>query len=225
LLLPSLVIARRGYAKHLELRVKSRKGADESAMSETQTVETDQAAISETQGLETEQAAREASGAHPYGRYLEEFEVGDVYKHWPAKTVTEADDHLFCLITMNHHPLHINDVYAEQSQQGRNVVVGPLVYSLALGMSVSDVSGKAIANLATEELKHPAPVFHGDTLFCESEVLEKKESRSKPDRGTVKVHTRVLNQDGVLVAEFKRLVLVPRRDPGQPAESAEGNVD
>ena len=170
--------------------------------------------MSETETVETEQADREASGAHPYGRYLEEFEVGAVYKHWPAKTVTEADDHLFCLITMNHHPLHINDVYAGKSQQGRNVVVGPLVYSLALGMSVSDVSGKAIANLATEELKHPAPVFHGDTLFCESEVLEKKESRSKPDRGTVKVQTRVLNQDGVLVAEFKRLVLVPRRNPG-----------
>ena len=157
------------------------------------------------------------SGAHPYGRYLEEFEVGAVYKHWPAKTVTEADDHLFCLITMNHHPLHINDVYAAQSQQGRNVVVGPLVYSLALGMSVSDVSGKAIANLATEELSHPAPVFHGDTLFAESEVLEKRESRSKPDRGTVKVHTRVLNQDGVLVAEFKRLVLVPRESPAADA--------
>jgi acyl dehydratase len=171
-----------------------------------------------TTGVETEQAAREASGAHPYGRYLEEFDVGAVYKHWPAKTVTEGDDHLFCLITMNHHPLHINDVYAKQSQQGRNVVVGPLVYSLALGMSVSDVSGKAIANLATEELKHPAPVFHGDTLFCESEVLEVKPSQSKPDRGTVRVHTRVLNQDGVLVAEFKRLVLVPRRD--QPDDTA-----
>ena len=127
--------------------------------------------------VETDQAAREASGAHPYGRYLEEFEVGAVYKHWPAKTVTESDDHLFCLITMNHHPLHLNDVYAKQSQQGRNVVVGPLVYSLALGMSVSDVSGKAIANLATEELSHPAPVFHGDTLFCESEVLEVRESQ------------------------------------------------
>ena len=161
--------------------------------------------------LDTTQAGREASGARQYGRYLEEFEVGDVYKHWPAKTVTESDDHLFCLITMNHHPLHLNDVYAAQSQQGRNVVVGPLVYSLALGMSVSDVSGKAIANLATDELKHPAPVFHGDTLYVESEVLERTESRSKPDRGTVKVHTRVLNQDGVLVAEFKRLVLVPRR--------------
>jgi acyl dehydratase len=168
--------------------------------------------------IETEQAAREASGAHPYGRYLEEFEVGAVYKHWPAKTVTEADDHLFCLITMNHHPLHINDVYAANSQQGRNVVVGPLVYSLALGMSVSDVSGKAIANLATEELSHPAPVFHGDTLFVESEVLEVKPSRSKLDRGTVRVHTRVLNQDGDLVAEFKRLVLVPRRQPGSSSD-------
>src|SRR3982751_3912694 len=173
--------------------------------------------------LETDQAAREASGAHAYGRYLEEFEVGAVYKHWPAKTVTEADDHLFCLITMNHHPLHLNDVYASQSQQGQNVVVGPLVYSLALGMSVSDVSGKAIANLATEELSHPAPVFHGDTLYAESEVLDVTPSRSKPDRGTVKVHTRVFNQDGTLVAEFKRLVLVPRRESG--ATKAEGDVE
>ncbi len=150
----------------------------------------------QTYELTTDQAEREASGAHAYGRYLEEFEVGAVYKHWPAKTVTEADDHLFCLITMNHHPLHLNDVYASKSQQGRNVVVGPLVYSLALGMSVSDVSGKAIANLATEDLSHPNPVFHGDTLFCETEVLDVKPSKSKPDRGVVKVHTRVLNQDG-----------------------------
>jgi acyl dehydratase len=164
----------------------------------------------ETHDLITDQAGREASGAHRYGRYLEEFHVGDVYKHWPAKTVTEADDHLFCLLTMNHHPLHINDVYAAESQQGRNVVVGPLVYSLALGMSVGDISGKAIANLATEDLSHPAPVFHGDTLFCESEVLEVRESQSKPDRGIVKVHTRVYKQTGDLVAEFKRSVLVPR---------------
>jgi acyl dehydratase len=164
-------------------------------------------------GLVTDQAGREASGARQYGRYLEEFQVGDVYKHWPAKTVTEADDHLFCLITMNHHPLHINDVYAQKSQQGRNVVVGPLVYSLALGMSVGDVSGKAIANLATEELTHPAPVFHGDTLFVESEVLEVTPSRSKPDRGVVKVRTDAYNQDGELVATFRRAVLVPRREP------------
>jgi len=168
-----------------------------------------------THELTTDQAEREASGARQYGRYLEEFEVGAVYKHWPAKTVTESDDHLFCLITMNHHPLHLNDVYAKGSQQGRNVVVGPLVYSLALGMSVGDVSGKAIANLATEELSHPAPVFHGDTLFCESEVLDVRPSTTKLDRGVVKVHTRVYKQDNTLVAEFKRAVLIPRRDPGQ----------
>src|SRR3954451_660188 len=154
----------------------------------------------DTSQVDTGQAAREATGAHPYGRYLEEFEVGAVYKHWPAKTVTESDDHLFCLLTMNHHPLHINDVYARQSQQGRNVVVGSLVYSLALGMSVSDVSGKAIANLATEELSHPAPVFHGDTLYAQSTVLELRPSESKPDRGVVRVHTRVYKEDGTLVA-------------------------
>jgi acyl dehydratase len=167
--------------------------------------------MSDQHQLITDQARREATGARQYGRYLEEFEVGAVYKHWPAKTVTEADDHLFCLLTMNHHPLHINDVYASQSQQGQNVVVGPLVYSLAVGMTVGDVSGKAIANLATEDLSHPSPVFHGDTLYCESEVLEVRPSSSKPDRGVVKVHTRVYKQDGTLVAEFKRAVLVPRK--------------
>jgi acyl dehydratase len=168
-----------------------------------------------THELQTDQREREASGARPYGRYLEDFAVGDVYKHWPAKTITEGDDHLFCLLTMNHHPLHINDVYAAESQQGQNVVVGPLVYSIMLGMSVADVSGKAIANLATEDLQHPAPVFHGDTLFVESEVLEVRPSASKPDRGIVRVKTDAYKQDGTLVATFKRAVLVPRREPGE----------
>src|SRR5438270_12410467 len=115
---------------------------------------------------------------------------------------------------MNLHPLHVNDVYARASQQGRNVVAGPYVYALIFGMSVSDISGKAIANLATEELKHPAPVFHGDTLFVESEVLEVTPSRSKPDRGVVKVKTDAYKQDGTLVATFKRTVLVPKKNPG-----------
>ena len=151
-----------------------------------------------------------------FGRYFDDFEVGDVYHHWPGKTITEADDHLFCMITMNHHPLHTDAHYAEtETQFGKNVVVGNLVYSLVLGMSVPDVSGKAIANLATEELSHPAPVFHGDTLFAESEVLDVRPSQSKQDRGIVKVHTRVFKQDGTLVAEFKRAVLVPRREPGE----------
>jgi acyl dehydratase len=118
---------------------------------------------------------------------------------------------------MNHHPLHINDEYARQSQQGRNVVVGPLVYSLALGMTVPDISGKAIANLATEDLVHTAPVFHGDTLYCETEILEVRASESKPDRGVVKVRTDVYNQQNEKVASFRRAVLVPRR-PGEASE-------
>lgn len=163
------------------------------------------------QGTTFDQYSRERSGARPYGRYLEDFDEGATYKHWPAKTVTEGDDHLFCLLTMNHHPLHINDQYAQQSQQGKNVVVGPLVYSLALGMTVADISGKAIANLATEELLHTKPVFHGDTLFCETEILEVKASSSKPDRGVVKVRTDVYNQNNELVTTFKRAVLIPKR--------------
>ena len=100
-----------------------------------------------------------------FGRSYEEFEVGATYKHWPGKTVTEFDDHMFCLLTMNHHPLHLDSNYAEETTQfGKNVVVGNYVYSILLGMSVPDISGKAIANLEIESLRHVAPTFHGDTL-------------------------------------------------------------
>lgn len=159
----------------------------------------------------------------PFGRYLEDFKVGDVYKHRLSKTITESDDHLFCMITMNHHPLHTNTHYAETSTQfKRNVVVGNLVYSLALGISVPDVSARAIANLEIESLKHPAPVFHGDTIYAETEVLEVAPSKSKPDRGIVKVRTIAYNQDGVVVCEFTRKVMIPTREsagdeqPGRP---------
>ena len=179
----------------------------------------------DTHQLETDQAAREASGAHPYGRYLEEFEVGDVYKHWPAKTVTESDDHLFCLITMNHHPLHLNDVYAAQSQQGRNVVVGPLVYSLALGMSVSDVCGQGDRQPRHRGAQPPGAGLPRRHAVRRVRGAREEESRSKPDRGTVKVHTRVYNQDGTLVAEFKRLVLVPAQDARAGRPPPEANVE
>jgi len=168
------------------------------------------------------------SEARPFGRYFEDFEVGDVYRHWPGKTITEYDDHLFCLITMNHHPLHTDAHYAETSTQfGRNVVVGNLVYSLALGMSVPDVSGKAIANLEVESLRHVAPVFHGDTLYAETTVLDARGSTSKPDRGVVTVETRGYNQDGVEVLSFRRKVLVPKRgtvdeQPGRPESRPAG---
>ena len=150
----------------------------------------------------------------PFGRYLEDFVVGQTIRHWPGKTITEADDHLFCMLTMNHHPLHIDSNYAaERTQFGRNVVVGNLVYSLALGMSVADISGKAIANLEVESLKHENPTFHGDTIYAESTILSVKESRSKPDRGVVQVETRAYNQRGERVCIYRRKVLIPRRTP------------
>jgi len=148
-----------------------------------------------------------------FGRYFEEFEVGAVYKHWPGKTVTEYDDHLFCLITMNHHPLHLDAHYAEQTTDfGKNVVVGNYVYSLLLGMSVADVSGKAIANLEVESLRHVAPTFHGDTIYGETTVLDKTPSKSKSDRGVVYVETIGYKQDGTVVCIFRRKVMVPTRE-------------
>ncbi|MCQ4121547.1 MaoC family dehydratase [Rhodococcus tibetensis] len=147
-----------------------------------------------------------------FGRYLEDFEVGAIYKHWPGKTVTEYDDHLFCLLTMNHHPLHINTHFASETTDfGRNVVVGNYIYSLLLGMSVQDVSGKAIANLEIESLRHVKPTFHGDTIYGETEVLEVTASKSKEDRGVVYVETRGYKQDGQVVCIFRRKVLVPKR--------------
>ena len=145
----------------------------------------------------------------PFGRYFEDFVPGDVYRHWPGKTITEADDHLFCMITMNHHPLHINAWFAEnESVQKKNVVVGNLVYSLALGMSVPDVSGAAIANLEVESLLHRSPTFHGDTIYAETKVIEKAESKSRDDRGVVTVETKAFNQHGDEVCFFRRKVMV-----------------
>jgi acyl dehydratase len=148
----------------------------------------------------------------PFGRHLEDFVVGDVYRHWPGKTITEADDHLFCMITMNHHPLHSDAWFAEhESVQGRNVVVGNLVYSLVLGMSVPDVSGSAIANLEVESLIHRYPTFHGDTIYAETRVVAVTPSSSKPDRGVVTVETKGFNQEGREVCYFRRKVMVWRR--------------
>jgi acyl dehydratase len=148
----------------------------------------------------------------PFGRSLEDFVPGDVFKHWPGKTITEYDDHLFCLITMNHHPLHINEWFAEhETVQGKNVVVGNLVYSLALGMSVPDVSGSCIANLEVESLLHRSPTFHGDTIYAETHVLDATPSKSKDDRGIVTVETKAFNQHGDEVCYFRRKLMVWRR--------------
>jgi acyl dehydratase len=146
-----------------------------------------------------------------FGRYFEEFEVGEVIKHWPGRTILEADDTWFSLLTMNQHPLHIDAHYASQTQHGQRLVVGTLVFSIVVGMSVSDISGRAIANLEYEEIKHEGPVFHGDTIYAESRILDKRESRTKPDRGIVHVETHGLNQRGEIVLSLKRRVLVPKR--------------
>ena len=150
-----------------------------------------------------------------FGRYFEEFNVGDVYKHWPGRTITESDDMLFCMLTMNHHPLHIDANYAKDSDYGRQVVVGNLVVDIAMGQSVPDVSGKALANLGFEKIEFLAPTFHGDTIYSESEVLEKKESSSRPDRGIISVETRAHNQDGKLMMRFRRSVMIAKRPAGE----------
>ena len=145
------------------------------------------------------------------GRYLEDFEVGQVYRHWPGRTVTEADDTWFSLITMNQNPIHIDEHYASRLQHGRRLVNGTFVFSLVVGMSVADMSLKAIANLEYEEVKHTGPVWHGDTLYAESTVLEVTGSQSKPDRGIVYISTRGINQNGETVLTYRRKILTPKR--------------
>ena len=155
-----------------------------------------------------------------FGRCLEEFEVGAVYKHWPGRTITEYDDTLFSMLTMNHNPLHIDAYYAESTQFKQRLVVGPLIFSIALGMSVPDVSGKAIANLEFENVKHLAPTFHGDTIYAETRVLDKRLSSSRPDRGVVTVETIAYNQRGENVLSFKRRVMVPTKEYDEALQRA-----
>jgi acyl dehydratase len=146
------------------------------------------------------------------GRYFEDFTVGDVYEHRPGRTITQADNIWFTLLTMNTHPLHFDEEYGRQSEFGRCIVASPLTVALMAGMSVSDVSQKAIANLGWTDIKLTHPVFPGDTLYAESEVLSKRESKSRPDAGIVSVRTIGKNQNGDLVCSFDRTMLVQRRN-------------
>jgi itaconyl-CoA hydratase len=146
-----------------------------------------------------------------YGRYFEDFTVGDVYEHRPGRTITEADNVWFTLLTMNQYPLHFDREYARHTEFGQPLVDSTLTLAVVTGMSVSDVSQKAIANLGWTDIRMPAPVFNGDTLYAESEVLEKRESRSRPTQGIVTVITRAHKQGGMLVMEFKRTMLIPKR--------------
>lgn len=146
-----------------------------------------------------------------FGRFLEEFEVGKIYKHSVVKQITDKDNRLFCELTHNFHPLHLDEKYAIKSFHRKIVVVGTYVASLVVGLSVEDISGKAIANLSYENIKHHAPVFIGDTLRAETEIISVRESRTKPDRGVVKVETRAFNQNGEQVLSLQRTILIPKK--------------
>ncbi|MCZ7564689.1 MAG: MaoC family dehydratase [Burkholderiales bacterium] len=149
-----------------------------------------------------------------YGRYLEDFEVGAVYEHRPGRTITESDNIQFSLLTMNHHPLHCDAAFAAKSEFGRPLVNSGLTLAIVLGMSVADVSQKAIANLGWKEIRLLAPVFPGDTVYAESEVLETRPSRTRPGQGIVTVRTTGRKADGTVFMSFVRSVLVPRRGHG-----------
>lgn len=142
------------------------------------------------------------------GNYFEDFVIGEVIEHSLSKTVFESDNNLFSLLTMNYHPVHTNEDYASKQQHGRILVVGTLVFSLVVGFTVPDISGKAIANLDYEKIEHLAPTFVGDTLYARTKVLDARVSRSKPDRGIVYVETTGYNQNGTDVIRFRRHVLV-----------------
>jgi itaconyl-CoA hydratase len=148
------------------------------------------------------------------GRYFEEFNVGDVYEHRPGRTITDNDNIQFSLLTMNCHPMHCDAAFAEKSEFGRLLVSSGLTLAIVLGMTVADISGKAIANLGWTDIKLLAPIFGGDTVYAESEVLEKRESKSRPTQGIVTVRTKGIKADGTVFMTFIRSVLIPKEGHG-----------
>lgn len=149
-----------------------------------------------------------------FGRYYEDFRVGDVYEHRPGRTISEADNTWFTLLTMNIHPLHFDAAYAAKSEFGKPLVNSCLTLAIVVGMSVSDVSYKAIGNLGWTDIRLTAPVFAGDTLYAESEVIAKRESKSRPTQGIVTVRTIGKKSDGTEFISFERTVLVPKTGHG-----------
>ena len=144
-----------------------------------------------------------------FGRYFEDFEIGHIYEHRPGRTITQSANTWFTLLTMNTHPLHFDEEYGKATEFGKTLVNSTFTVAVMVGMSVSDVSQKAIANLGWTDIVLPHPLFVGDTLYAESEVLEKRLSESRENCGIVTVKTTGTNQDGVVVASYKRSALIP----------------
>jgi acyl dehydratase len=145
------------------------------------------------------------------GQYYEEFNENEIIYHSLSKTIFESDNNLFSLLTMNHHPIHTNIDYSSKQQHGEILAVGTLVFSLIVGITVPDISGKAIANLGYENIKHLNPVFIGDTLYAKTTILQKYESKSKNDRGIIIVETIGYNQNEKNVISFRRKVLIKKQ--------------
>lgn len=157
------------------------------------------------------------------GRFYEDFEVGDVYRHPLGRTVIATDNMWFSLLTQNTAPLHVDHHYAAQTEFGRPLVDSTFTLALVTGQSVTDVSQNVFANLGWDEVRLPNPVFEGDTIYSQSEVLEKRESRSRPNVGIVTVHTTGYNERGEIVISFKRTIMVYKR--GQGPEIARPQLD
>jgi len=149
------------------------------------------------------------------GKYFDELHAGDRFRHSVGRTLTEADNVLFCALTMNTQPLHLNADFAGKSQFGQRVVNGILTMGLVVGLTVPELTeGTIVANLGYDKVVHPAPVFHGDTIYAETEVLETRPSAKKPDRGIVRLRHRGVNQHGTTVVEIERSVLFLARPKG-----------
>ena len=148
--------------------------------------------------------------AFEIGNYFEDFIVGEVVKHSTSKTIFESDNNLFSLLTMNHHPVHTNLDYVNDHQHKQILVIGTLVFSLVVGMTVPDISGKAVANLEYEAVKHLGPVFINDTIYAKTEILDKWETKSNRKRGIIYVETVAYNQKSEPVLSFRRKVLIPK---------------
>ncbi len=150
------------------------------------------------------------------GLFYEDFVIGDWYEHWPGRTITETDNIWFTNLTMNTHPLHFDTNYASKTEFGQCLVNSTLTVALVTGMCVSNTSQKAIANLGWEEIKLPAPVFIGDTLYGETAILDKRVSKKRPDNGVIRVRHLGRNQDRVVVCDMIRSFLIPKRGSGNP---------
>lgn len=148
-----------------------------------------------------------------YGRYFDELRTGESFQHWPGRTINEYDDTLLSLLTMNQHPVHLDEHYARNTQHGRRLVAGPTVISIVIGMTQAEIGGRAIETLSYSDIRHAGPVFHGDTLYAESTILETEEWPG--GSGAVTVETRAVNQRKETVLTLRRKIIVPVSPVGE----------